>query len=1774
MKKIKKMISFLCVTAVLLGNTIGIFGLSAYAENETETTILDFSSQDQLIGKFRSSITNDELNLGWCWKNNSAHAVTNYELTKGSKYDITFEYYAMADATYNLYAAYGTSGDTWAIVNREDAGNRIITLQYGKALEKEVKQTASFSFTANQPDGYDYLGFYMWTNTDGGGIAIDNVKIVKHRQVTITLDPMGGVLENNTLTAGVGATISLPTPTMEGKEFYGWYTDREFTKLATNIAPFENVTYYARFLDCKQPITQTVYTFDEANTDYYSYKYTQHSTNEGKTYNCDVETLSEDNKALAIKYELYDSILINLNYSLKTNKKYIISYQYKAASSSATLCDSACSVAASGSDGVKALGSFSGKDGDWKNIGTNWNKRSLIIDTDGIDVGVYKNIAFNLVFGSSSTLYIDDIKISELTEANQSFYNDFSNDDSCNIVNIDPSTYPVITTDPDDVSNNVLWLKKVQTRTSPTYKLLLPVKVVPGYTYAISYKYKADVQQGVDPSAYIGLCDVDGNMVYNVGYVIGNSKDYGGWGKIPGGNWGSNSIIFNATEENTANTAGYLTMNFSLLWYNPNETDSTNVFFDDFKVSVYKSNTITLNANGGTVEPDVITGAQGAEITLPTPEKTGHFFVGWYKDEAFTKLAGNKVPESDMTYYAKWITPEEAVSINVAKYATVTGTDVHSGFPYSNLVDGNISTRWAAATYDAAKLPIYAQLAWEQEISFDTFVIREWKSATGYRAKEFKLSVSQDGNEFTDIYTGNDGIGEECKITLDKKFSGKYLRLTLLSVLGGQTEVPSLLEFEVYRTMDDSNIYDFEIDGGISNIDNTNNTINVKVIPGIDKTSLKPTLRLADGATYSPAGAQDFSKPIVYTVTARDGVTKKSYTVNLVETTYLSDENLEDNSSKDVEAFGPTPSTYQYNYHKQELAAFLHFGMNTFTGAEWGSGSETPSQFTLKESIDADGYVKTLKDAGFKKLIVTAKHHDGFCIWRSKYTDHDLESTGYKGDVLEEISTACTKYGLEMGLYLSPWDMHDESYGYYDENHNPVDKSQDVLDYNDYYANQLEEILSNDKYGNNGHFTEIWLDGAKGSGADAQDYDFDRYVDIIFKYEGKAAGFEDDPLLFGVWGYYTIRWIGNEDGIAPEENWAKTNANYDLDGNLLSVTQATAIKNGNFWIVPESDARITSGWFWGPNKCTPKSLEELRDMYLNTVGHNSPLLLNVPLNSQGTLDNAIKNRLLEFGNNLKESFEDNNLLLKNNVKVSASEVLNNDKKFSPANLCDGDDATYWTAEEDTKQASILVNFGETVTFDSVTIEEAIQYGQRVEAFSVFYKNSKGKWMKFGEGTTIGAKRVVLGRPVQCSELLITLTGMTDDGKNATPVISEIGVYKATDEFSITKSAPNGIDEIDSSSDNFKYQDWDIIESSEHIGNSYLKGTQNSEMDIEFEGSLAWLVGDIYNSETVMEISVDGGSAQKIILSSEYTQKSVRIFETGTLKNGKHTLHVKVISGNAGIDGLFVLNNGSKGMLEFEKVEYTVDEDRYLEIKILRKGGSAGTLDAIVQDNPGSAVQSSYYTTDGIPVHFDDGETEKIIKIRTKRYTEKTGELYFKVEIVPGLNEESLICGFNNPAKINIIDAEEYEDGYLKNIKIGNMPNRLKYSVGESLDLSGMQILGTYSTLSGNDDIRELEADQYYLSEVSLKTAGKKTVTVYSKYDDKNVSFEIEVFDNGDVNGDGMIDIRDLVRMKKEIAKGNAPDSCDVNKDGDKDSLDLSLLRKHLLGIIKLYDFIK
>lgn len=760
-------------------------------------------------------------------------------------------------------------------------------------------------------------------------------------------------------------------------------------------------------------------------------------------------------------------------------------------------------------------------------------------------------------------------------------------------------------------------------------------------------------------------------------------------------------------------------------------------------------------------------------------------------------------------------------------------------------------------------------------------------------------------------------------------------------------------------------------------------------------------------------------------------------TLRAAETTnWIGDENLTGNAEAPAKD-DVVPDKNQFRYQKEELAAFCHFGPNTFNEIEWGEhyGNQKPSEiFTLKNDFDAETLVKTLKDAGFKKLIVTAKHHDGFCIWDSEHTEYDVKASGYKNkngesDILAEISKACTDQNMDMGLYLSPWDIHEPSYGYKDEHGNQTTPDKDAKDYNEFYNNQLEEILGNPKYGNDGHFVEVWMDGAKGSGANAQEYDFKKWFKTIQDNEGKAAGYDADCMLFGAEAYTTVRWIGNELGIAGKDTWSKSKV--DKDKNTINSNKqgnaTVGFEDGDQWTVPEADARITSGWFWGTKKNTPKTMEELSDMYFNSVGHNATLLLNVPPNNQGTVDKAILDRVTEFGNNIKATFK-TNLAKAEGASAKVSEVRGGAKEYKPGNMIDDNDETYWATSDGKKSGEILIDLGKETKFDVVSIEEAIQNGQRINNYKVEYRNGdSGTWTLLEEGKTIGAKR--LCRTSETTARQIKITVGTCDGK--VPMISEVGVYKSTEDMEKPNPIPKGMEVIDvedkdvADGKGFMFKGkWNPENQPQYINGTNTWANAGAELELKFHGTKAYLFGTLDPGHGTVEITVDDG--EKVTVDTKASKRAVgqRWFETPDLEDGDHTIKLKVTGKAVGIEAAAVINNGGKGMIELESDAYTMNEEETKSLKVKRVGGTKGEIRAKLQPNPGTAIQDDYDTTLIPEIVLGENQTETTADVKTRRNTNKTGDQYFTAEITDV--SEGAILGFNKKAKITIKDMESSE----------------------------------------------------------------------------------------------------------------------------------------------------
>ena len=762
-------------------------------------------------------------------------------------------------------------------------------------------------------------------------------------------------------------------------------------------------------------------------------------------------------------------------------------------------------------------------------------------------------------------------------------------------------------------------------------------------------------------------------------------------------------------------------------------------------------------------------------------------------------------------------------------------------------------------------------------------------------------------------------------------------------------------------------------------------------------------------------------------------------------TVYAAENGVTDAECTDKDTAAPTPDdtvpdANQYKYQKDELAAFCHFGPNTFNELEWGFdqstqkklyAGRTPDQiFTLESDFDAETLVTTLKNAGFKKLIVTAKHHDGFCIWNSAYTDYDIASTSYKngeGDILAEISEACTAANMDMGLYLSPWDVAESTFG---ANGGTIDNA-----YNEYYNNQLEEILSNPKYGNKGHFVEVWMDGANGYNNVPQTYNFEKWFATIQKYEGKEAGYKADCMLFGAGTHTTVRWIGNENGFADDTTWAKSRIS---NGQIYNDESQRAgdykgdptdgysngYEDGNHWTVPEADARITSGWFWGTQKNTPRTLTNLAEMYFRSVGHNATLLLNVPPNNEGKVDQAILDRVVEFGQNVQDTFR-TNLAKANGTTITASNVRGNDIDFKPGNAVDDDDATYWTTDDGTTSGSLTIKWDSAKRFDVVSIEEAIQNGQHINSYEVEYKeNDNASWQTMERGVTVGSKRLIRTSPISATQVRITVG--TSTGK--VPQLSEVGVYKASKGFQLSGAAPDGMDSTsvnDTTKFTFSSSGWNPQTGTTYInGQNTWSNKAGASFTYEFDGTKVYLMGTKDPNHGQADVYIDDMDTPVATIDTHDTVRSTgaKIFESADLENGHHTLKlVAKTTAAIGVEAAYVINNGGKGMLEIENDSYTMNENSDLAVKIRRVGGTTGKITARLEPNPGSAIQKHFNTGLITEVVFENGESEKVISpaAHANRVQTTDGDVYFTLE----LSSSSPVIGLASSAKVTILDAD-------------------------------------------------------------------------------------------------------------------------------------------------------
>jgi alpha-L-fucosidase len=439
-----------------------------------------------------------------------------------------------------------------------------------------------------------------------------------------------------------------------------------------------------------------------------------------------------------------------------------------------------------------------------------------------------------------------------------------------------------------------------------------------------------------------------------------------------------------------------------------------------------------------------------------------------------------------------------------------------------------------------------------------------------------------------------------------------------------------------------------------------------------------------------------------------------------------------------------------------EMNAFVHFTTNTFTNKEWGFGDESPEVFNPTE-LDAAQWASTLKATGFKGLILTCKHHDGFCLWPSKYTEHSIKESPYKngkGDIVKEVSVACKKQGLKFGVYLSPWDRNHSHYG---------DSA-----YITYYRNQLTEIFNN-----YGPVFEMWFDGANGGDGYYGGATETRTIDRKTYYEWPTTislvkSIDSTTLFFSDAGP-DIRWCGNEAGYMNETNW-NTITPDTLFAGKSGTTELlnTGSEDGKRWIPAEVDVSIRPGWFYHASEDSMvKSPEQLFDIYLNSVGRGSVLLLNIPPDQRGLFHENDLESLKGFRALLDSVFSNN---FAQNAFVSTSACRGNSKKFAGANLTDGDKNTYWTTDDSITSCNAEIKLDASRQINYVVIQEYIKLGQRIKKFKVEAYNN-GQWIEVAKGTTIGYKRILTIEPVETNQIRLKI-----EESKACPIISNLEIY--------------------------------------------------------------------------------------------------------------------------------------------------------------------------------------------------------------------------------------------------------------------------------------------------------------------------------------------------------------------------------------------------------------
>ncbi|TXN34320.1 alpha-L-fucosidase [Flagellimonas hymeniacidonis] len=463
------------------------------------------------------------------------------------------------------------------------------------------------------------------------------------------------------------------------------------------------------------------------------------------------------------------------------------------------------------------------------------------------------------------------------------------------------------------------------------------------------------------------------------------------------------------------------------------------------------------------------------------------------------------------------------------------------------------------------------------------------------------------------------------------------------------------------------------------------------------------------------------------------------------------------NSQIPPEPVGPVPSERQLAWHELEYYAFVHFNMNTFTDMEWGTGGETPAQFNPTQ-LDTRQWAKVGKEAGMKGIILTAKHHDGFCLWPTKTTEHSVKNSPWKngqGDLVQDLADACKEYGLKLGLYLSPWDRNNEHYG--------------KPEYVQLFHEQLRELLTN-----YGELFEVWFDGANGGSGYYGGANETRKIDNKTYYEWPKTTqmireLQPNAVIFSDGGP-DVRWVGNEEGWANETNWSVMRRDEIHPGWPRYVELRSGHEDGTHWLPAEVNTSIRPGWYYHPGEDHQvKTLPRLVQTFYESVGRNGNFLLNLPVDDRGLVHEKDVEQLLALKQQIDKDFANE---LAQGQTIVASDVRGNDSAFSAENAIDGDKESYWATNDGKTQASITVSFEEPTEVNRIILQEYIPLGQRVKKFKVSAEVS-GEWKTIDEQTTIGNKRILQFETVKADKIQVEIL----DSKG--PVtLSNLELYRA------------------------------------------------------------------------------------------------------------------------------------------------------------------------------------------------------------------------------------------------------------------------------------------------------------------------------------------------------------------------------------------------------------